>query len=49
VSYFRDLCLFAHSGVQHILCCGFFLSSSCVTYVAGFSGLSLFDVELNGR
>ena len=26
--YLRYLCLFAHSGVQHILCCGFFSSSS---------------------
>jgi hypothetical protein len=26
--YLRYLCLFAGSGVQHILCCGF--SSSCV-------------------
>ena len=24
MSYLRYLCLFAHSGVQHILCCGFF-------------------------
>ena len=24
------------------LCCGFFLSSSCVPYVASFSGLSIF-------
>jgi hypothetical protein len=23
VSYLRNLCLLAHSGVQHILCCGF--------------------------
>jgi hypothetical protein len=25
----RYLCLFAYSGVQHIMCCGFFLSSPC--------------------
>jgi hypothetical protein len=31
VSYLHYLCLFAYSGVQHILRCGFFsLSSSCV-------------------
>ena len=24
LSYLRYLCLFAHSGVQYILCCGFF-------------------------
>ena len=23
MSYLRYLCLFAHRGVQHILCCGF--------------------------
>ena len=33
------LCLFV-CGVQHILCCVFVcLSSSCVPYVASFSGL----------
>jgi hypothetical protein len=37
------LCLFAYSGVQHILCCVFVcFSSSCVPYVASFSGLFLF-------
>jgi hypothetical protein len=37
------LCLFAYSGVQHILCCVFVLfASSCVSYVANFSGLSVF-------
>jgi hypothetical protein len=67
MSYLRYMCLFAYSGVQHILCCVFvffvlctlccrFLwilrlvypmlpvsldSSSCVPYVAGFSGLSI--------
>jgi hypothetical protein len=41
--FLRYLCLFVHSGVQHILCCVFsFLSSSCVLYVASFSGLSIF-------
>ena len=49
VSYLRYLCLFAYSGVQHILCCVFLrlvytmlpvslcFSSSCVHYVASFS------------
>jgi len=35
MSYLCYLCVFAHSGVQHILCwffCGFFLSSSCVHF-----------------
>ena len=32
--------LFAHSGVQHILCC---FSSYCVPCVASFSGLSIFN------
>jgi hypothetical protein len=37
------VCLFAYSGVQHILCCVFFLlvSSSCV-YDASFSGFHFF-------
>ena len=33
MSYLRQLCLFADSGIQHILCCVFALfclSSSCV-------------------
>jgi hypothetical protein len=36
MSYLRYLCLFAYSGVQHILCCVFLfcLSSSCVPNVA---------------
>ena len=71
VFYLRFLSLFAHSVVQHIVCCLFVLlffvvlpvsldcpfliapsvfsnvylfclSSSCVPYVAGFSGLSIF-------
>ena len=35
---------FAHSGVQHILCCVFcfVFFSSCVPYVASFSALSIF-------
>jgi len=42
------LCLwYACSSVQHILCCIFCfvlgVSSSCVPYVASFSGLSIFD------
>jgi hypothetical protein len=49
MSYLRYLCLFAHSGVQHILCRVFLrlvypmmpvslcFSSSCVPYVASFS------------
>jgi hypothetical protein len=67
MSYFRYLCLFVYSGVQHMSClvypllpvsldCPsliapsvfsnvylFCLSSSCVPYVASFSGLSFFD------
>jgi hypothetical protein len=39
--YLHYLCLLAHSGVQHILCCGFF--SHCVPYVASFPELSIFD------
>jgi len=41
VSYLRYLCLFAYSGIQHILCCGFALFF--FVYVASFSGLSIFD------
>ena len=42
MSYLRYLCLFSYSDVQHILCCVFVLfSSSCVTCVASFSGLSI--------
>ena len=40
-SYWRYLCLFAHSAVQDILCCGLF-SLSCVPYVASFSRLPMF-------
>jgi len=35
-----DLCLFEHSGVQHILCCVFALFLSVLCYVASFYGLS---------
>ena len=40
------LCLFAYSGVQHILCCVFvlfFFVLCTVPNVASFSGLSIFD------
>ena len=44
MSYLWYLCLFAYSGVQHILCCIFVLFSlSCVPYVFSFSGLAIFD------
>jgi hypothetical protein len=45
MSYLRYLCLFVHTGVQHILCCIFllFLLVLCTPYVASFSGLSIFD------
>jgi len=45
MSYLCYLCLFAHSGVQHIYCVVFLfcLFSSCVPYVASFSGLFIFD------
>jgi len=45
--YLRYLCLLAYSGVQHILCCVFVLFiSSCVPYVASFSGLYIFIAPL---
>ena len=44
LSYLRYLCLFAYSGVQHILCCVFCFVClrlvSCVPKVASFSELS---------
>jgi len=40
--YLRYLCLFAYSGVQHLLCCVLVLVVF-VLYVASFSGLSIFD------
>ena len=44
MSYLHYLCLLAHSEI-HVLCCVFFfcLSSSCVPYVASFTGMSIFD------
>jgi hypothetical protein len=40
MSYLCYLCLFTHSGVQHILCCASVLFfSSCIPYVASFSRL----------
>jgi hypothetical protein len=69
MSYLRYLCLFAYSGVQHILCCVLVVCLclvhsgvqhilccvfcfvcicvvSCVSNVASFSGLSIFDCPL---
>ena len=42
MSYLRCLCLLAHSGVQHTLCCGFGLFFF-VLWTLCFSGLSIFD------
>ena len=39
MSHLRYVYLFAYSGVQHMLRC---FSSSCVPFVASFSGLSIF-------
>jgi len=41
MSYLGYLCLFADSGIQLMFC--FYFASSCVPYVVGFSGLSMFD------
>ena len=42
MSCLRYLCLVAQSDVQHMLYCVFvFVFSSCVPYVASFSGLSI--------
>jgi hypothetical protein len=41
MSYLRYLCLFANSGVQHILCCVFALF--VLVLLPFFSGLSIFD------
>jgi hypothetical protein len=41
MSYLHYSCLFAYSGVQHILCCVFVLFG--FVYVASFSGFSMFD------
>jgi hypothetical protein len=46
MSYLRYLCLFAHSGVQLNPYCVFCLSSSCVSYTASFSGLSIVDCPI---
>ena len=44
MSYLRYLCLLTYSGVQHKLSCVlFWFTSSCVPYVASFSGLFFFD------
>ena len=45
MSFSCYFCFLAYSGVQHILGCAwvFFLSASCVPYVASFSGLSTPD------
>jgi hypothetical protein len=40
MSYSRYLCLFAYDSVQHIVYC---FSSFCVSYVASFCKLSIFD------
>ena len=42
IVYVHYLCLFAYSGVQHILCWVFALFSVVVPYVASFSRLSFF-------
>ena len=50
MSCLHYLRLFAHSGVQHILCCVFCFVClrpvSCVPNVVSFSGLSIFDCLL---
>jgi hypothetical protein len=47
MSYLCHLCLFAHSGVQHALCCvfGLFVFVLCprVPNVVSVSGLSILD------
>ena len=40
MSYLRYLCLFEYISVQHIVLC---LSSSCIPYVASFSGFFISD------
>ena len=46
MSFLYYLCLYAYCCVQHLLCfffwVFFFFTSSCVPYVASFSGLSIF-------
>jgi len=47
MSYLRYLCLFAYSGLQtYCVVFLFCFSSSCVHYVASFSGLSIFFVGI---
>jgi accessory gene regulator protein AgrB len=47
MSSLRYLCLFVHSGVQHILCCVFALFVFVfVPYVASFSEMSVFIAPL---
>jgi len=44
MSCLQSLYLLTYRDIQHILCCVFVLFlSSCVPYVARFSGLSIFD------
>ena len=44
---FTLFALFANIGVQYILCFVFvFFSLSCLSYVASFSGLSMYDCTL---
>jgi len=47
MSYLRYMCLFAHNGVQHMLCCGFCFDClrrvPCVPKVASFSRSSILD------
>ena len=47
MSYLRYLCLFAYSGIHHILCCVVCCARvrllSCVPNVASFCGLSILD------
>jgi hypothetical protein len=48
MSYILYSCLFAHSGVQHILCCvfAFFFFVLCTLCCQFFSGLSTVDLSL---
>ena len=47
MSYLRYFCLFAYSGIHHILCCVVYCARvrllSCVPNVASFCGLSILD------
>jgi hypothetical protein len=42
MSYLRNLCLLAYSGIQHILCCGFYCIR-LVFYVDSLSRLTILD------